>query len=49
MVAAQFVRIDRSNPAVGGDLSGLFPLHVTASVSGPIECFRTQASQGTAC
>ncbi|MFY9931608.1 MAG: TadE/TadG family type IV pilus assembly protein [Streptosporangiaceae bacterium] len=35
--------------SVGGDLSGLFPLHVTASVSGPIECFRTQASGGTAC
>jgi Flp pilus assembly protein TadG len=34
---------------VDGDLTGLFPLHVTASVSGPIECFRTQASQGTAC
>jgi Flp pilus assembly protein TadG len=34
---------------VGGNLSGVFPLHVGASVSGPVECFRTQVSQGTAC
>lgn len=32
-----------------GKLTGVWPLTVTESVSGPIECFRTEASQGTDC
>lgn len=34
---------------VSGKLTGIFPLHVSVTVSGPVECFRTQASQGTGC
>lgn len=34
---------------VRGKLTGIWPLTVSATVTGPIECFRTQASQGTAC
>jgi len=34
---------------VSGRLTGVWPLTITETVTGPIECFRTQASQGTAC
>jgi len=34
---------------VQGKLNGIWPLTVSETVTGPIECFRTQASQGTAC
>ena len=34
---------------VTGKLTGLWPLTVTESVSGPIECFRTEVSQGMDC
>ncbi len=34
---------------VTGNLNGVWPLQVSETVSGPIECFRTQASQGAAC
>jgi Flp pilus assembly protein TadG len=34
---------------VTGKLTGVWPLTVTESVSGPIECFRTEASQGMDC
>lgn len=34
---------------VTGKLTGVWPLTVAESVSGPIECFRTEASQGTDC
>jgi len=34
---------------VTGKLTGIWPLTISETVSGPIECFRTQASQGTAC
>jgi Flp pilus assembly protein TadG len=34
---------------VSGKLAGVFPRTVTVTVSGPVECFRTQASQGTGC
>ena len=35
--------------SVKGQLTGIWPLTVAVTVSGPIECFRTQASQGVAC
>ena len=34
---------------VQGKMTGIWPLTISETVSGPIECFRTQASQGTAC
>lgn len=34
---------------VSGKLTGIFPLGVSVTVSGPVECFRTQVSQGTGC
>ncbi len=34
---------------VSGNLAGVFPRTVTVTVSGPVECFRTQASGGTGC
>ena len=34
---------------VSGKLAGVFPRTVTVTVSGPVECFRTQASGGTGC
>jgi len=49
-LGAQTARVGATvTVTVTGDLTAVFPLHVTASVSGPIECFRTQVSQGTAC
>ena len=32
-----------------GKLTGIWPLTISETVTGPIECFRTQASQGVAC
>jgi Flp pilus assembly protein TadG len=32
-----------------GKLTGIWPLTISETVAGPIECFRTQASQGVAC
>jgi Flp pilus assembly protein TadG len=34
---------------VSGKLSGIFPLTISETVSGPVECFRTSASEGTNC
>jgi Flp pilus assembly protein TadG len=34
---------------VSGKLAGVFPRTVTVTVSGPVECFRTQASGGMGC
>jgi Flp pilus assembly protein TadG len=34
---------------VTGKLIGIFPLRITETVTGPIECFRTEISQGAAC
>lgn len=34
---------------VSGQLNGIFPLTVTETVTGPVECFRTSASQGAKC
>ena len=34
---------------VRGKMTGIWPLTISETVTGPIECFRTQASQGTAC
>jgi Flp pilus assembly protein TadG len=34
---------------VSGRLTGIFPLTITETVSGPVECFRTAASEGTDC
>jgi len=34
---------------VSGKLSGIFPLSISETVTGPVECFRTSASGGTNC
>ena len=34
---------------VRGRMTGIWPLTISETVTGPIECFRTQASQGVAC
>jgi hypothetical protein len=34
---------------VSGRLTGIFPLTITETVSGPVECFRTAASEGEDC
>ena len=34
---------------VRGTLTGIWPLTISETVSGPVECFRTQQSQGAAC
>jgi Flp pilus assembly protein TadG len=34
---------------VRGKMTGIWPLTISETVTGSIECFRTQASQGTAC
>jgi Flp pilus assembly protein TadG len=34
---------------VSGKLTGVWPLTVTETVTGPVECFRTEVSQGAAC
>jgi Flp pilus assembly protein TadG len=34
---------------VSGKLTGIFPLDVSVTVSGPVECFRTQVSGGKGC
>ena len=34
---------------VSGRLSGIFPLAISETVSGPVECFRTSASEGANC
>jgi Flp pilus assembly protein TadG len=34
---------------VSGQLNGIFPLTVSETVSGPVECFRTSASGGANC
>jgi Flp pilus assembly protein TadG len=34
---------------VSGQLNGIWPLAITETVTGPIECFRTEASQGAQC
>jgi Flp pilus assembly protein TadG len=34
---------------VSGKLTGIFPLTISQTVSGPVECFRTAASGGAKC
>jgi Flp pilus assembly protein TadG len=34
---------------VSGRLTGIFPLTITETVSGPVECFRTAQSEGANC
>jgi hypothetical protein len=34
---------------VSGRLSGIFPLTISETASGPVECFRTAASEGASC
>lgn len=34
---------------VSGKLSGIFPLTISETVSGPVECFRTSQSKGANC
>jgi Flp pilus assembly protein TadG len=34
---------------VSGKLNGVFPLTITETVTGPVECFRTAQSQGANC
>jgi Flp pilus assembly protein TadG len=34
---------------VSGQLTGIWPLTISETVTGPVECFRTQASQGANC
>jgi hypothetical protein len=34
---------------VSGQLRGIWPLTISETVTGPVECFRTQASQGANC
>ncbi|HEX7163639.1 MAG TPA: TadE/TadG family type IV pilus assembly protein [Trebonia sp.] len=34
---------------VSGQLNGIFPLTISETVTGPVECFRTSASGGTNC
>lgn len=34
---------------VSGRLAGIFPLTISETVSGPVECFRTSASEGSTC
>lgn len=34
---------------ITGTLNGIFRLRISETVSGPIECFRTQATQGKVC
>lgn len=34
---------------VSGKLTGIFPLSISETVSGPVECFRTSASKGVNC
>jgi Flp pilus assembly protein TadG len=50
-VTAQATRGNGSTVSVtvSGKLTGVWPLTISETVSGPIECFRTQASQGAAC
>jgi hypothetical protein len=34
---------------VSGQLNGIFPLTISETVTGPVECFRTSVSGGTNC
>jgi len=34
---------------VTGKMTGVLSLPISVTVTGPIECFRTEISQGTAC
>ena len=34
---------------VSGRLTGIFPLNISETVSGPVECFRTAQSGGANC
>jgi Flp pilus assembly protein TadG len=34
---------------VRGKMTGIWPLTISETVTGPVECFRTQVSQGAAC
>ena len=40
---------DTVSVTVSGKVTGIFPLKVSVTVSGPVECFRTQATEGAAC
>lgn len=50
VVAQTATGADRTvSVTVSGKLTSIVPLTVSVTVSGPVECFRTQASQGTGC
>jgi Flp pilus assembly protein TadG len=40
---------DTVSVTVSGRLNGIFPLSISETVSGPVECFRTAATQGAKC
>jgi Flp pilus assembly protein TadG len=40
---------DTVSVTVSGKLSGIFPLTISETVSGPVECFRSSSSGGTQC
>lgn len=50
-VTAQANQVDATTVSVtvSGKLTGVWPLMISETVSGPVECFRTQASKGAAC
>jgi Flp pilus assembly protein TadG len=40
---------DTVSVTVSGNMTGVWPLTISETVTGPVECFRTEASQGAAC
>lgn len=44
-----FAATDTVAVTVSGELSGIFPIKISETVSGPVECFRTAASGGASC
>jgi Flp pilus assembly protein TadG len=50
-VTAQAAPGDRNTVSVtvSGQMTGIWPLTISETVSGPVECFRTQASGGRTC
>jgi Flp pilus assembly protein TadG len=40
---------DTVSVTVSGKLSGIFPLTISETVSGPVECFRSSQSRGARC
>jgi Flp pilus assembly protein TadG len=46
---AKTARANSVSVTVKGKLTGVWSLTISETVTGPIECFRTQVSQGAAC